>query len=208
MSPTKPPVPGKRPYVVVLTGGIASGKTAASDHFASLGVPVIDTDTIARELVEPGQEALQRIKQDFGPNFIDASGHLDRNQMRKTIFADPQLKFHLESILHPLIAAEARRRLVNLDAPYCILVIPLYAESARWPFVDHVVVVDVDEQTQIERVMNRDNIDRQQAEAILNNQATRTERVALAQDIIDNSGGIGKLQAQVEAIHKRILANI
>ncbi|MEE4216015.1 MAG: dephospho-CoA kinase [Xanthomonadales bacterium] len=201
------PAPAERPFVVVLTGGIASGKTAASDHFASLGVPVIDTDIIARELVEPGQAALQRIKYELGPGFLDSSGRLDRDRMRKAIFANSNLKARLESILHPLIAEEAERRLANLNTPYCILVIPLYAESARWSFVDHVVVVDVDEETQIERVMIRDGIDRPQARAILDAQSSRVDRLALAHDVIDNTGTLQKLQEQVDVIHERILAS-
>lgn len=193
---------------MALTGGIASGKTSASDHFASLGVPVIDTDIIARQLVEPGQEALRRIVQDFGPKFLDASGQFDRRLMRQAIFSNATLKAHLESILHPLIAAEAKRRLANINTPYCILVIPLYAESARWPFVDHVVVVDVEEETQIQRVMARDGIERSQAEAILNMQSSREERIALADDVINNSGSLHDLQVRVKNIHENLLAQI
>jgi dephospho-CoA kinase len=190
---------------VVLTGGIASGKTAVSNHFARLGVPVIDTDRIAHEMVEPGQPALQRIAEIFGPEFLDVSGRLDRRKMRQAIFANAELKARLESILHPLIAAEALRRINALDSPYCILVIPLYTESARWPFIDRVLVVDAEEATQIERVMARDGIDHAQAEAILRAQAGRQERLALADDVIDNSGSLEDLQKQVEALHQTYL---
>lgn len=188
-------------FIVVLTGGIASGKTAVSDQFAALGVPVVDTDRIAHAIVEPGQPALQRLAEAFGPDFLDAMGRLDRHRMRQAIFANPELKTRLESILHPMIATEAWQSVRALDAPYCILVIPLYTESARWPYIDRVLVVDVDEATQIERVMARDKVDRDQAEAILRAQASREERLALADDIIDNSGSLAQLKQKVGALH-------
>lgn len=191
---------------MVLIGGIASGKTAVSDRFAALGVPVIDTDRIAHEIVEPGQPALQRIAEAFGPEFLDADGQLDRRRMREAIFTDPALKSRLEGILHPIIAEEALRQVRVAQSPYCILVIPLYAESARWPFIDRVLVVDVDEATQIERVMARDGIDHAQAEAILQAQSSRRERLALADDVIDNSGSPEQLQTRVEELHRSYLA--
>jgi dephospho-CoA kinase len=123
-------------FTVVLTGGIASGKSTVSDLFAKLGVPVIDTDRIAHEIVRPGKPALQRITRDFGTGFLDETGTLDRRKMREAIFNDVALKARLESILHPLIAAEALQRIRRVEATYCILVVPLYAESARWPWVD------------------------------------------------------------------------
>ena len=192
-------------FTVVLTGGIASGKTATSDHFASLGVPVIDTDVIARELVEPGQPALKEIAETFGPDFLTSDGRLDRARMRHAIFADPGLRTELESILHPGIAAETLRRIDALEESYCILVIPLYASSDRYGWTDRVLVVDVDEETQVERVMARDGIGRQQALAILGAQASRLERLALADDVLDNSGDLSRLKAQVEKLHLRYL---
>jgi dephospho-CoA kinase len=191
--------------VVVLTGGIASGKTAVSDRFAALGVPVIDTDRIAHQIVEPGQPALERIADTFGPEFLDEDGCLDRRRMREAIFADPALKRRLEGILHPIIAEEALRAINALHAPYCILVIPLYTESSRWPFVNRVLVVDADEATQVERVMARDGIDHAQAAAILRAQANRQERLALADDVIDNVGSLEQLHDQVEALHQEYL---
>jgi len=200
-SPTDRP----RIFTVVLTGGIASGKTAASDHFARLGVPVIDTDVIAHEIVEPGQPALQRITAEFGPDFIDAEGRLDRRRMRHAIFADTELKTRLESILHPLIVAEALRRISQAKARYCIVVVPLYAEGGRWSWVDRVLVVDVPEPVQIERAMQRDGSDREHATAILDAQSSRRNRLAMADDVIDNSGSLRSLQEQVETLHHKYL---
>jgi len=198
-----PPVPAV--FTVVLTGGIAAGKTAVSDRFARLGVPVIDTDRIARTVVEPGQPALDEIRRTFGADFLDASGRLDRKTMRQAIFSDASKKARLEEILHPRIAREALRQIEQVDFPYCLLVIPLYTESTRWSWVDRVLVVDVAESVQIERVISRDRIDRNQAEAILAAQATREQRLALAIDVIDNSGGLKELDSQVEALHRKYL---
>jgi len=190
-------------FTVVLTGGIASGKTAVSDGFRRLGVPVIDTDVIARELVEPGQPALDRITDVFGPAVLDSTGKLDRRKMRQAIFSSPELKARLEALLHPLIAEEVLRRMDHVTAPYCLLVIPLYTESRSYRWVDRVLVVDVGEEQQIERVMSRDHIDREQAEAILNAQASRQERLALADDIIENSGTLNELESKIDALHKK-----
>jgi dephospho-CoA kinase len=167
---------------------------------------VIDTDCIAHELVEPGQPALRRIEQELGREFLDEAGGLDRRKMREAIFADRDLKKRLESILHPLIAAEVLRRIEQSGAPYCILVIPLFAESARWPWIDRVLAIDAPESTQIERVMERDGIDLRQAQAILNAQSSRAQRLALADDIINNSGTLDELREEVEALHHRYLS--
>ena len=192
-------------FTVVLTGGIASGKSTVSDLFAELGVPVVDTDLIARELVQPGEPALNAVVDAFGRECLDARGALDRGRMRSIVFADPEARRHLESILHPLIGAEVRRRLSALDAAYCIVVIPLYAESSAYGWIDRVLVVDVDETTQIARVMQRDGISRDLAQAMLTSQAGRQERLALADDVISNEGSIEALSAQVRELHKRYL---
>jgi dephospho-CoA kinase len=204
----QPSLPNARPdvYTVVLTGGIASGKTAVSNLFARLGVPVVDTDRIAHQVVEPGQPALKEIARLFGANFLDDKGRLERRKMRQAIFGDADLKARLEGILHPLIAAEALRLVGQIEAPYCLLVIPLYAESARWQWIDRVLVVDVAESEQIERVMTRDGINRRDAEAILAGQASRQARLALADDVIDNSGKLEDLDVQVNALHQKYLA--
>ena len=200
--------PGYRPaaFTVVLTGGIASGKTVVSDRFARRGVPVIDTDRIAHEAVEPGQPALQRIARAVGPDYLDDEGRLKRRKMRQAIFADPALKARLEAILHPLIAAAALRLVAEVTFPYCVLVIPLFTESVRWQWIDRVLVVDVAESIQVERVMARDDISRTEAEAILAAQADRQARLALADDVIDNSGKPEALDQQVDALHQQYLA--
>ncbi len=193
----------RRPYVVVLTGGIAAGKSAVSEAFARLGAAVVDTDVIARELVQPGQPALAAIVHDFGSGVLDAGGALDRKRMRELIFTDPDSKQKLEGILHPAIGAEVKRRIAALEAPYCILVVPLLAESGRYAWADRVLVADVDEETQISRAMARDRISREQALAILQSQASRQQRLALADDVIDNKGSLEQLDQAVAALHAR-----
>lgn len=192
-------------FTVVLTGGIASGKTAVSDCFARLSVPVIDTDIIAREAVEPGQPALEQITDAFGPDFLDSAGRLDRSRMRQAIFSDPEMKSRLEAILHPLIAREVKRQVSELDSSYCILVVPLYAESRAYEWIDRVLVVDVSEEVQINRVMERDRISHEQAISILRAQAGRQQRLALADDVIDNSGTLSELQDKVKDLHQKYL---
>lgn len=192
-------------FTVVVTGGIASGKTEVSNHFGRLGVPVIDTDRIARELVEPGQPALKRIVKTFGSKILGPDSRLDRPRLRRLIFSNPRLKSRLEKILHPLIAVEANRQIAALEAPYCIVVIPLYAESSSYSWVDRVLVVDTAEEVQIERVMKRDSIGLRQAEAILQAQADREQRLSLADDVLDNNGSLAHLQEQVEILHRRYL---
>ena len=200
--------PSSRPdvFTVVLTGGIASGKTAVSDRFSRLGVPVIDTDRIAHEVVEPGQPTLQQIAAAFGADYLDDAGRLERRKMRQTIFENPAAKTRLEAILHPVIAASALSLVTAVTFPYCLLVIPLYTESARWKWIDRVLVVDVAESIQIERVMARDGISREEAEAILAAQAERKARLALADDVIDNSGEPEDLDQQVNDLHHKYLA--
>jgi dephospho-CoA kinase len=189
---------------VGLTGGIASGKTAVSDLFARLGAAIIDTDILARELVEPGQPALMEIVEQFGQNCLSTDGRLDRRYLRKLIFADNRLRKRLEEILHPRIRQRLKQHLANLDTSYCLVVIPLLAESSGLrELLDRTLVVDAPESMQIARVMARDHIDQIQAEQILAAQATRAQRLALADDIIVNDGDIEKLQAEVSALHQR-----
>lgn len=193
-------------YIVGLTGGIASGKSAVSDRFARLGVPVIDTDLIAREVVEPGEPALGKVIEAFGPDVLDAGGRLNRRALREAIFADPGKKSRLERILHPAIREETLRRLKRVDAPYCIVVIPLLVETAQYAWLDRVLVVDAPEERQIRRLTARDGVSEEQARASLAAQAGREERLALADDAIDNSGNIGNLDAAVAALHEKYLA--
>ena len=190
-------------FVVVLTGGIAAGKTAVSDLFAGRDVPVIDTDQIAHEIVEPGQPALKQIAEAFGPEFLGADGRLDRRKMRNAIFSNPRHKARLEGILHPAIVAEADRRIAQTEAPWCILVVPLLTETSLLPSIDRVLVVDVEESVQIERVMARDKISQQQAQSILAAQTSRRQRLALADDILDNSGSLEQLKTAVNELQRK-----
>jgi dephospho-CoA kinase len=194
-----------RPFTVALTGGIASGKTLVSDAFARLGVPVIDMDVIAHQIVEPGQPALRAIKDIFGPTIIDHDGRLKREEVRALIFSDPVARKNLESILHPRIRQTASKAIAKVTHPYCILVIPLLAESGAYPNVDRILVVDVEPETQIARLMARDNSSREQAEQILSAQAERQQRLKIADDILENSDSPDKARAMVSRLNLKYL---
>lgn len=186
---------------VGLTGGIASGKSVVSDLFERLGAPVIDTDRLARELVEPGRPALAEIAHRFGSDCLTAAGELDRRRLRARVFSDPRARRDLEAILHPRIRASVVTLLASLDAPYCIVVIPLLAENPDFRrLVDRVLVVDVAESTQLERVAARDGIDPNAAAAVLAAQAKRADRLAIADDIIENTGSLARLEQQVRRL--------
>ena len=187
--------------VVGLTGGIGSGKTVVSDSFAAHGVPVIDTDLIARELVEPGQPALAEIAAEFGADCLDQAGCLQRAVLRERVFADPAARQRLEANLHPRIRAVARERIAAQTAPYGLLVIPLLVETGMSDLVDRVLVVDAPEAEQIRRVMARDRIDATQAQRILAAQASRRQRLALADEVVENAGDLTELERRVAALH-------
>ena len=191
--------------VVGLTGGIGSGKTAVSDRFARLGAPVIDTDLLARELVEPGQPALAEIVAAFGSDCLDRDGRLHRARLRERVFADPAGRRWLEAILHPRIRALARERIAGLTVPYCLLVIPLLAETGMTDLVDRVLVVDAPEAEQVRRVMARDGVTEEQARRVLAAQADRSQRLALANEIVENAGDLAALDHQVAALHQYYL---
>lgn len=191
--------------VVGLTGGIGSGKTAVSDRFAQLGIPVIDTDLIARELVEPGQPALAEIAAGFGVDCLDDQGRIDRARLRQRVFADDKGRRRLEAILHPRIRTMARQRIAALTTPYCLLVIPLLVETGMTDLVDRVLVVDAPEEVQIRRVMTRDQIDEAQTRRILAAQASRDQRLALADEVLENSGDFVKLKLQIADLHQHYL---
>jgi len=190
----------RKPMIVALTGGVASGKTAVSDRFAERGVPVVDTDVLAREVVAPGSPGLAEVEAAFGAEIIDADGALDRSALRQRIFDDPDARNRLERILHPRIAEEARRRLASEAAPYAILVVPLLVESGLFEDADRVLVVDVPEAVQIERLIARDGGTRDQAEAMLAAQASREQRLARADDVIENTGTLEDLRRRVHAL--------
>ncbi|MBK6349917.1 MAG: dephospho-CoA kinase [Proteobacteria bacterium] len=204
MTPTAPQSTG-RPFRVALTGGIASGKTTVANLFATHGVPLIDTDLIAREVVEPGQPALAAVAKAFGNDVLDADGRLDRRRLREVIFRDAAARARLEAILHPAIRAEMERQSVAAAqaGPYQMLVIPLLAEGGRRDHVDRVLVVDTPETVQVERLMTRDAVTREQAEASLRAQAQRSTRLGIADDVLTNTGRIDDLREQVAALHAR-----
>lgn len=193
-------------FRVALTGGIASGKSTVAGLFAELGVPLIDTDVIARAVVEPGQPALAAVVGAFGPEVLDADGRLDRRRMRERIFADPAARQRLQAILHPAIRAEMERQSRAAGGPYQVLVIPLLTEGGRRDHVDRVLLVDVPEELQVQRLMMRDGVTQAQAEASLDAQATRAARIAMADDILRNTGRVAELRAAVAELHAKYLA--
>jgi dephospho-CoA kinase len=195
-----------KPYTVGLTGGIGSGKSTAAAMFAKLGVHVIDTDEIAHELTRQGGEAMAPIRAAFGAQAIAADGSLDRARMRRLAFGDVQARKRLEAILHPLIRDESNRRVERAASPYAILVIPLLVESG----VDRsrtarVLVVDCPEARQLERAMRRSGLPEAEVRAILASQATRAQRLAAADDVIDNSGAPEALESQISRLHEKYL---
>jgi len=176
------------PLRIALTGGIASGKTAVAQLFAQHGVPVLDTDQIARDVVEPGQPALAQIVESFGADILDASGRLDRASMRDRVFADPAQRKLLESILHPAIRGELNRRSLEAQGPYQVHVIPLLVETGQRGNYDRVLLVDCPEEEQIRRLTLRDGSTIDQARSILAAQASRAQRLSVADDVIVNTG--------------------
>jgi dephospho-CoA kinase len=188
-----------------LTGGIASGKSAVAQRFVELGVPVIDADDSSRFVVAPGQPGLAELTKRFGPGILTADGELDRRALRNLIFADPQLRRDLEAILHPLIRADMEHRASAAAGPYLVMAVPLLVEGGNQSRVDRILVVDVDEDVQLRRVMARDSITLEQARAILAAQAPRAVRLRAADDVIVNSGTISELRKAVDALHERYL---
>lgn len=190
-------------FRIGLTGGIASGKSTVAELFAEAGAAVIDTDRIAREVVLPGRPALAALVTSLGPGILDREGQLDRAQMRRKIFADADVRNTVESILHPAILAELGRQSAAAAGPYQVLVIPLLVEGDRAGLVDRVLVVDCPVETQIERLMARDGETRESAQAMLAAQARRQERLASADDVIENDGSPADLAAEVAALDRR-----
>ncbi|MDW4559932.1 dephospho-CoA kinase [Aeromonas rivipollensis] len=194
-------------YVVAITGGIGSGKTTVANQFAALGIDVVDADLIAREVVEPGTPALTAIASHFGPGILDEQERLDRRALRERIFSDPAAKSWLNALLHPIIRSEMLRQCAAASSPYCLLVVPLLVENRLTELADRVLVIDVDEATQIERTCRRDGVNREQAQAILASQASRSERLAMADDVLDNQSGTTEtIRERILALHETYLA--
>lgn len=192
-------------YTVGLTGGIASGKNAATDMFAELGVEIIDADIIAREIVEPGQPALKEIEATFGPEAICEDGSMNRPFMRELVFSDDDKRDMLNAITHKRIIETMFHRAEVSQSPYCILSVAILIEIGVADLVDRVIVVDIPEQMQIERVMARDNQTEEQARNILKAQLPRLERLARADDVLDNTSTLDELRKRVEGAHQQYL---
>ncbi len=193
----------RRPLQVGLTGGIASGKSTVGGLFAALGVPVIDADQVARDVVAPGTALLGRLVEHFGAQVLGAAGELDRRALRERIFADPAQRTALEALMHPAIMAELRRRAAAAGGTYQILALPLLVEHHLKSNVDRVLVVDCSEALQLQRVQIRDGVTLAQAQAVLDAQASRAARLGLADDVIVNDGNLDRVRGQVQSLHTR-----
>ncbi len=193
---------------VALTGGVASGKSMVAAEFARLGVPVIDTDEIARAVVEPGQPALQSIVERFGPAILHADGTLNRRQLREWVFNDPEKRQTLERILHPAIRNEQQRRADLAGGSYQLHVIPLLTETGTHKLYNRVLLVDCPREMQLQRLIARDGMTAELAERMLAAQASREQRLAIADDVIDNSGDPASLAAKVAALHHFYLKDL
>ena len=189
-----------------LTGGIASGKTMVADFFSELGVPVIDTDVIARQVVEPGTTALDEIRGTFGDEVMQEDGSLNRKALREIVFADTAKREQLEAILHPRIREETMRQVAAVIEPYMIIVVPLLVESPMSALMDRVLVVDCSEETQLRRLLLRDGENVVTAQRIIDAQASRADRLAIADDVISNDGDPAKAREQALELHQSYLA--
>jgi dephospho-CoA kinase len=206
MTTSDVPHRGARHYVVALTGGVASGKSAVARRFEALGIHVYDADIAAREVVAPREAALAEIEFVFGTEMLNADGSLNRRAMRERVFADPIARRKLEAIIHPRVRAWLRRRVGMDRGAYCLLAIPLLVENrAQYAWVDRVLLVDAPETLQVERLMQRDGIAHDAALRMLDAQSSREQRRAIADDVIMNDGEETALDAQVATLHGRYL---
>ena len=192
--------------IVAVTGGIGSGKSTVADLFKARGVPVIDTDMIARQLVQPGSPLLQKIITVFGNEYLTVDGQLNRKALRELIFTDATARTKLEALLHPPIHAEVTAQLGKLNAAYCLILIPLLAQSKQQYPYDRILVIDIPEAIQLERTAQRDQQDPKLIKKIIASQTPRTELIALADDVLDNSGDMTALATSVNALHQQYLA--
>lgn len=195
----------RRAFIVGLTGGIGSGKSAVCREFERLEVPIIDADIAAREVVALGSAGLAEVVESFGPDVLDDSGMLDRKKLRLLVFADDAKRAVLEGILHPKIRERIQQQLDAVSAPYCILCVPLLIEHSGYDNVDRILVIDCPEEVQVARVMARDELTRPQVEAIMRSQASRESRLAKADDIVDNAGGLDALRKPIAELHSKYL---
>lgn len=193
--------------IVALTGGIGSGKSESSKVFASLGIPVVDTDIISHQLTAKDQPILQQLITTFGDNFLTSKGELDRKILRELIFSNAQARQQLEAILHPAIHQKALEQLANnISAPYQILAIPLLHQNSRYQNdIQRILVIDCDEQTQIQRTVSRSGMTPEQVRTIIHTQISRKERLALADDVIENNGNIENLSKKIIDLHRKYL---
>ena len=195
-----------RRLLIGLTGGIASGKSTVAQRFMDLDVPVIDADVAARAVVAPGKPGFEQVISRFGPAIVAANGELDRRALRELVFSDPDSRRDLEVILHPLIRADMDRSAAAAVGPYIVMAIPLLIEGGSRDRVDRILVVDVDEAVQLQRVMARDRCSLDEAQAILAAQAPRSARLAVADDVLSNSGTVTDLRQAVDRLHQRYLS--
>ncbi|NKI75248.1 dephospho-CoA kinase [Dickeya sp. CFBP 2040] len=192
-------------YIVALTGGIGSGKSTVAQGFAKLGATIIDADVIARQVVAPGQSAFAAIVEHFGREILQPDGTLNRSALRERIFSNPEDKRWLNALLHPVIQKETRRQLAAVSTPYVLWVVPLLVENQLQGKAHRILVVDVPLETQLQRTMSRDGVSRTQAENILASQASREQRLACADDIIDNNSNPSLLAPRIAALHQHYL---
>ena len=192
--------------IIGLTGGIGSGKTAASDAFKSLGVDIIDADMSSRRVVERGQPALEDIQDHFGSDILDSENNLDRAKLREIIFQDPKERVWLEELLHPKIAQHIKDQLESSKSPYCVLVSPLLLETEQKSFCSSVLVVDVPEESQISRTSKRDGVSEEQVKSIIATQINREQRLKQADEIIINDGSIEELKEKILVLHTKYLS--
>ncbi|MDA8961910.1 dephospho-CoA kinase [Congregibacter sp.] len=191
---------------VGITGGIGSGKSAVTERLQSLGIEVVDADIVAREVVEPGSPALDKIAQHYGDDILAEDGSLNRAALRRIVFADPDERLWLEKLTHPLIGESIARQLATATSPYVVLSSPLLLEGSQRDFVEHIVVVDVPESVQISRTKARDNNSEELVRAIMAAQMSRDSRLAAADTVLDNSGALDALDEQVVSLHKKLLS--
>lgn len=188
--------------VIGLTGGIGSGKSTVAELFAAKGIAIIDTDLIARDVVKPGQPALKAIVHEFGHDILQPDQSLDRNKLKKIIFSDPAKRQWLEKLLHPLIREHMQNQINQATSPYCIAVIPLLVETLPNPSINRILVIDTSLEEQLKRIATRDQMQENDARAIIDSQISREMRLAAADDHIINNGSLTDLKSQVDSLHQ------